>query len=175
MDRVGSRSIEISSVDVHIFYEMHKDKFTVPESRVAKQILITINPDFPENTRETALDRIQCIAEKARKKPKRFGHLARENSECPTAMQDGLLGVVKRGTLYPELDAALFSLEEGEVSEVIESEIGFHILLCEKITPQKIIPRVKAEKKIHQILTERARRACQKAWLEPLKERTNES
>lgn len=171
MDRVASRSVQINEVDVRIFYEMHKDKFTVPEKRTARQILITINPEFPENTRDAALERIQSIAEKARSKPKRFSRLARENSECPTAMQDGLLGDIKRGKLYPELDAELFSLVEGGVSEVIETELGFHILLCEKITPQKVIPRAKAEKKIRQILEERARLACQKAWLEPLKER----
>jgi peptidyl-prolyl cis-trans isomerase C len=175
MQRVGSRSVQVTDLDVRIFYEMHKDRFLVPEHRTARQILITINPDYPENTRDTAFERIQKIAEMASIKPKRFTRLARENSECPTAMHDGLLGNIKRGTLYPELDAALFSLKEGELSEVIETEIGFHILLCEKIVPEKMIPRVKAEQKIRQILQERARRACQKAWLEPLKERSNDS
>jgi peptidyl-prolyl cis-trans isomerase C len=175
MNRVGSRSAEINDVDVRIFYEMHKDKFAVPETRTTRHILITINPEFPENTREAALERINTLAERLQAKPKRFAQLARENSECPTAMQDGLLGDIKRGALYPELDAALFDMQEGDVSEVIESEVGLHILLCEKIKPEKATPRVKAEKKIRQHLEERARRACQKAWLEPLKEKSNDS
>lgn len=175
MERVALRTIQINDIDVSIFYEMHKEKFLVPEKRTARQILITINPQFPENIREKALDRISEIASKARAKPKRFSRLARENSECPTAMQDGLFGDIKRGTLYPELDSVLFSLQEGEVSDVIESEIGFHVLLCEKISPQKKISRTKVEKKIRQILEDRARRACQKAWLEPLKEKSNDS
>lgn len=175
MERIAARSPHINDIDVRIFYEMHKDKFLVPEKRTARHILITVNPEFPENTREAAIARITAIAERAQAKPKRFAKLARENSECPTAMQDGLLGEVKRGTLYPELDAVLFSLAEGEVSGVVESEIGLHVLLCEKISPQKQIPRIKAEKRIRQILQERARRACQKAWLEPLKEQSHDS
>lgn len=175
MERVASNSNQINDVDVRIYYEMHKDKFIVPEVRTARQVLITINPEFPENTREAALDRIHLIAEKVRLKPKKFARLARENSECPTAMQDGLLGDIKRGTLYPELDVELFSLPEGGVSEVVETEIGFHLLLCEKIKPEKVIPRAKADKKIRQILQERAHRACQKAWIESLKRRINDN
>ena len=166
MERVAARSPQINDIDVHIFYEMHKDKFITPEKRTARHILITVNPEFPENTRDMAFSRIQSLAQELQRKPKRFAKLARQNSECPTAMQDGLLGEVKRGTLYPELDAALFSLKEGEVSGIIETEIGFHIILCEKISPEKLIPKAKAEKRIRSTLEERARRACQKAWLE---------
>lgn len=175
MEIVSLNSLQVSDVDVRIFYELHKDRFAVPEKRTARHILITVNPEFPENVRETALERISLIAEKARAKPKRFSQLARENSECPTAMKDGLLGDIQRGVLYPELDAVLFSMQEGDVSEVVESEIGFHVLLCEKIKPGKITPRVKAEKKIRQVMQDRARHACQKAWLEPLKDTRNDS
>lgn len=175
MDLVASRSVKVSDLDVRIFYEMHKDRFVIPEQRKARQILITINPDYPENTREAALERLQVLAEKARIKPKRFGRLARENSECPTAMHDGLLGDIKQGTLYPELDTVLFALKEGEISEVVESEIGFHLLYCEKIAPEKAIPRAKAAARIRQLLEERARHACQKSWIESLKRRANEN
>ena len=175
MDRVGSRRIQINDVDISIFYEMHKDKFIVPEKRKARHILITINPDFPENVRDVALGRIKSIAEKAQAKPKLFARLANQHSECPTAMQDGLLGDIKRGVLFPELDTVLFTMQEGKVSDVVESELGFHVLLCEKITPKKIIPKSKVYSKIHQNLQERARRACQKAWLDTLKENGNDS
>jgi peptidyl-prolyl cis-trans isomerase C len=175
MEVVSLNSLQVSDVDVRIFYEFHKDRFTVPEKRTARHILITVNPQFPENVREVALERITTIAEKAYAKPKRFPQLARKNSECPTAMKDGLLGDIHRGVLYPELDAVLFSMQEGSVSEVVETEIGFHVLMCEKIKPGKITPRVKAEKKIQQIMQDRARHACQKAWLDQLKGNHNVS
>lgn len=175
MERVAARSPLISDIDVRIFYELHKQRFVLPEKRTARHILVTVNPDFPENTPEAARRRISEYADKARHKPKRFAALAREHSECPTALQDGLLGDVKRGELYPQLDAALFQLAEGEVSGVIETEVGLHILLCEKIHAGRLVPLAKAEQRIRQILEQRRRRACQKAWLEPLRGKTDDN
>jgi len=62
----------------------------------------------------------------------KFADLALKHSECPTALQGGVLGIVPRGKLYPELDAVLFSLKVGAVSDIVESEIGFHLLLCKQ-------------------------------------------
>ena len=62
-----------------------------------------------------------------------FTELAQRHSECPTAMQNGLLGRIKPGQLYRELDAVLFQMEEGEISEILESPIGLHLLMCEQI------------------------------------------
>ena len=70
---------------------------------------------------------MQEINAKLQKKPYKFAELALKHSECPTALQGGVLGIVPRGKLYPELDAVLFSIKAGEVSEIVESEIGFHL------------------------------------------------
>ena len=175
MERVAARTPVISDLDIRIFYELHKERFVLPEKRTTRHILVTINPDFPENTPEQARKRLQEYADQARRKPKRFTALAREHSECPTALQDGLLGDVKRGDLYPELDAVLFQLAEGEVSDLIETEVGLHILLCEKIHEGRLVPLAKAEPRIRQTLEQRRRRACQKAWLEPLRGNTDDN
>lgn len=175
MERVAARSPLISDIDVRIFYELHKQRFVLPEKRTARHILVTLNPDFPENTPEAARRRMREYADKARHKPKRFAALAREHSECPTALRDGLLGDVKRGELFPQLDAALFQLAEGEVSDIIETEVGLHILFCEKIHEGRLVPLAKAEQRIRKILDQRRRRACQKAWLEPLRGKTDDN
>ena len=85
-----------------------------------------------------------------------------------------MLGEVVRGTLYPELDAELFNMEEGEVSKVIETEMGFHILFCEKINKSITVPLSRARARIKQTLQERQRKACQKAWLDKVQEDTND-
>jgi peptidyl-prolyl cis-trans isomerase C len=175
MERVAARSPAISDLDVRIFYELHKDRFELPEKRSTRHILVTINPDYPENTPEQARQRLQEYADQARRKPKRFAALAREHSECPSALQDGLLGDVKRGDLYPELDAALFKLAEGEVSELIETEVGLHILLCEKIHRGRTLPFAKVEPRVREALEQRRRRVCQKAWLDPLRGNTDDN
>jgi peptidylprolyl isomerase/peptidyl-prolyl cis-trans isomerase C len=80
-------------------------------------------------------------------------------------LQGGVLGTVPRGKLYPELDEVLFNLKLGEVSEVVKSEIGFHVLLCKSIQKPKTLSLAKATPKIRQLMNDRARRTCQRAWL----------
>lgn len=165
LELVASRAPAISDADIGIYYHLHADQFNRPERREACHIFISINPDYPENTFERALRRAQELAEKLRKKPHRFADLALRHSECPTALQGGALGTVLHGTLYPELDEVLFKLKPGEVSDVVKSEIGFHVLLCKSIQKPETLSLAKATPKIRQLLKERARRTCQRAWL----------
>lgn len=168
LDRVSSKSVSISDMDIMIYYHMHYEKFKLPETRTARHILITINSDYEENQKHVAIQRMAKIRERLLKKTKRFSEQALKHSECPTAMNGGLLGRVRQGELYPELDAVLFSMKEGAVSEVIESEIGFHILFCEKIHSSGTATLKEARPKIQKLLEDRARRMCQKAWLNQL-------
>lgn len=165
LELVASRAPAISDVDIGIYYHLHADQFNRTERREVSHIFISINPDYPENTFDTALRRTQKLVEKLHKKPHKFADLALRHSECPTALQGGVLGTVPRGTLYPELDAVLFNLKQGEVSEVVKSEIGFHILLCKSIQKSETLSLAKATPKIRQLMKERARRTCQRAWL----------
>ncbi len=165
LDLVASRASAISETDIGIYYHLHAEQFHRPERREAGHIFISINPDYPENTHEMALMRAQEIAEKLHKKPHKFADLALRHSECPTALQGGILGVVPRGTLYPELDVVLFNLKSGEVSDVVQSEIGFHVLLCKRIDKHETLSLAKATPKIRQLMKERASRICQRAWL----------
>ena len=165
MQKVASQAATVNELDVQLFYEMHHDRFESPEIRVASHILITINPDFVENTREAALARMETLIEKLAGRGNRFHDFAKRYSECPTAMDGGKMGDVKRGQLYPELDAVLFGMQADEISPIIESEMGLHIMLCEKIKPGKRTPLAKAAPRIREILTARQQRNCQKAWL----------
>jgi peptidylprolyl isomerase/peptidyl-prolyl cis-trans isomerase C len=168
LELIASRAPAISEADIGIYYHLHAEQFHRPERREAAHIFISINPDYPENTFEAALIRAQELAEKLRKKPHLLPDLALRHSECPTALQGGVLGTVPRGTLYPELDAVLFNLKPGEVSEVVKSEIGFHVLLCKSIQKPETLSLAKATPKIRQLMNDRARRTCQRAWLASL-------
>ncbi|MFI3156158.1 MAG: nitrogen fixation protein NifM [Methylococcaceae bacterium] len=165
LELVAGRAPAVSDVDIGIYYQLHSDQFHRPERREACHIFISINPDYAENTIETALLRAQELAEKLRKKPHKFADLALRHSECPTALQGGVLGIVSRGTLYPELDEVLFQLKPGEVSEAVKSEIGFHVLLCKSIQKPETLSLAKATPKIRQLMNDRARRTCQRAWI----------
>lgn len=110
MQRVAANSAEVNELDVHLFYEMHHERFQTQESRVASHLLITINDDYPENTRDAALERIRQVAGKLADRGNRFEEFAKRYSECPSAMEGGKLGEVNRGQLYEGLDAVLFKV-----------------------------------------------------------------
>lgn len=168
LDKVGSRAEPVTSVDIELYYRLHQEKFNLPERRAVSHIFISINPDYPENTRLAALKRANDIHAKLHKKPHKFAELALKHSECPTALQGGDLGVVPRGKLYPELDAMLFKLKTGDISPVIESEIGWHILLCKQIHPAETLSLSKAAPKIRALMEERAKQDYIRRWLKTL-------
>ncbi|MDD2722891.1 MAG: nitrogen fixation protein NifM [Methylovulum sp.] len=165
LERVGSRAPDASEIEVGIYYHLHPEQFQKPEMREAGHIFISINPEYPENTREMARERLEEISAKLQKKPHKFAGLALKHSECPTALQGGVLGLVPSGKLYPELDAVLFKLKAGEISGIVESEIGFHLVLCKQIQKPESLSLQKATPKIRQFMKERAKRTCQRAWI----------
>ncbi len=168
LERVSARSQTISEVEIGLYYHSHPEKFYCPEQRTARHILISINPDFPENTRETALKRIEEIAEKLKRKSKKFSDLALKNSECPTAFNGGELGSLVAGKIHPELDVALFSLKENEISGVVETEVGFHLIQCLKISHAETMSLKTATPKIRAVMQERQKQIYQKEWLASL-------
>lgn len=168
LERVAAHAVQIDDVDVELYYHAHPEKFHCPEQRAARHILISVNPDFPENTPEMALKRITEIAEKLKRKPKKFADLALKNSECPTAFNGGELGSVVAGKLHPELDVALFALKENEISGVVETEAGLHLIQCLKITPPQTMSLKTATPKIRQLMQERQKQIYQKTWLASL-------
>ncbi|MBK1719084.1 nitrogen fixation protein NifM [Thiocystis violacea] len=170
MTRIGARVEPVTEIDERLFHELHRDRFTTPEQRRARHILITINDDYAENRREQARRRIEAVAAELNGRAEVFGAFAERHSECPTAMQQGNLGTLPPGRLYPELDTALFALGEGEVSGVLESEIGFHLLLCERIEPPRFISFEQARPRIRAILEARRRRDGQRAWIAGLRQ-----
>ncbi|MDD2801766.1 MAG: nitrogen fixation protein NifM [Methylobacter sp.] len=168
LEFVARNAPDINDVEIGIYYHLHAEQFNRPERREVCHIFISINPDYPENTEDMALVRAQEISEKLQKKPHKFADLALKHSECPTALQGGVLGTVSRGTLYPEIDEVLFNLKSGQVSAAVKSEIGFHVVLCKSIQKPETLSLAKATPKIRQLMKERARRTCQRAWIASL-------
>ena len=168
LDRVGSRAESVSDIDIELYYRLHQGKFNLPERRAVSHIFISINPDYPENTRLEALKRANDLHAKLHKKPFKFAELALKHSECPTALQGGELGIVPRGKLYPKLDTMLFKMKEGSISPVIESEIGWHILLCKQIFKAETLSLAKVAPKIRTLIQDRSKQEFIRAWLASL-------
>lgn len=168
MDRVCAGLEDISDTDAGLYYYNHLEKFDQPLSIEASHILITINPDFPENTPEAARKRLQEILKRVRKKPERFAEQALKHSECPTSLNGGRLGYVQKGLLFPELEAVLFAMNPGEFSEVVESEVGLHVLYCQAVHPAHRVALEEALPQLRAKLNNRRRKAHQRQWLAAL-------
>src|SRR5690606_29960784 len=95
-----------------------------------------------------------------------FADLAMRHSECPSALEGGLLGKVRRGQLYAALDEALFRLMPGEMSGIVESPLGFHLLHCDEVIPARVIGFDEAAPIIRRRLQDKARREALRALLE---------
>lgn len=126
----------VSDTDAELFYRLNPERFARPERRTVRHILITYTTP-PERAAAVAL--LDDLAAQLRAGAD-FADLALRHSQCPTALQDGLVGSVPRGQLFPPLDAALFSMAAGEISAVVETEVGLHLLRCDAILPADTIP-----------------------------------
>jgi nitrogen fixation protein NifM len=165
LDRVAGEGDEVGETDVEIYYLLHRDRFLRPESRTFRHILVTINEDLPGSDRASARDRINAIRERVVKSPTRFGEQALKHSECPTALSHGQLGTVKRGQLFAELETVAFALPPGEISAVVESPLGFHLLQCVAVHAESLLPLDAVRSAIRERISESRRRASQKAWI----------
>lgn len=170
LEKIGTRAEPVSDMDVELYYQYHPEQFRRPETRLARHILITINDTIADNKRAAAHKRISEIAARLAKETQRFEEQALKHSECPTALDGGKLGDLPRGKLYPELDKALFEMQAGEVSGVLESELGFHVLRCDAITEASVLGFDQAKQHIRKLMQAKRKRACQQGWVKELLE-----
>lgn len=156
---------EADELDARLYYQTHRNDFELPETRSASHLLITINPDFPENTRRNARQRIETLRAEIEREPVRWTELTQRHSECPTALQGGRLGRLRPGALYPTLDRALFALPGVGLSKVLNSPLGLHLLRCERIHPARVIEEQRALPRIRALLTQRRQAEYERRWL----------
>lgn len=165
LEQVAAATPAVSETEVEIFYLQHLDRFRKPETRSLRHILITVNDAMPGSTRDAALAKIEAIRERLLKDVGRFSEQALKHSECPTAMNGGLLGKVPRGKLYAEVETVAFELAAGELSIIVESELGFHLVLCDSVDPASTVPLAEVRERVREHLAGSRHAAAQKAWI----------
>ena len=165
LDKVASATPPVSAVDAEIYYRLHPEAFDRPEARRLRHILITFNNAQEKTKAAATLEMLRSSLKNA----ENFSSAALRHSQCPTAMDGGRLGVVKRQQLYVELEPASFALNEGEISAVLESPIGLHILRCDEILPSGMLAFGEVREKIIERLSDKRRREAQRDWIKSLR------
>ena len=140
MDAV-KKNIAVSDADLRSYYEQNKARFGTPEERRASHILITSSAGAPAAERDKARARATELLAEVRKAPATFAAVARKNSQDPgSAEKGGDLGFVARGAMVKPFEDAMFALKKGDISDVVESEFGFHVIHLDDIKPSVVQP-----------------------------------
>jgi len=140
--------VSVSDAEVEQFYKANEKRFVTPEQRTASHILITKAPGAKPAEEAAAKAKAEAVLAEVRKNPADFAAIAKAQSQDPgSAGQGGDLGVVEKGLFAKPVEDAIYSLKEGEVSGIVASEFGFHIIKVTAIKPsqQKPLEAAKAE------------------------------
>ena len=164
LERVAAAVAAVSVVDAEIYYRLHPEAFDRPEARRLRHILITFNNAKEKAKALATLESLRTSLTGC----EQFAQAALRHSQCPTAMDGGVLGLVKRNQLYAELEPAAFALEADEISPVLESPIGLHILRCDEIMPSGMLPFAEVCDRIIERLNDKRRREAQRDWIKSL-------
>ncbi len=125
-------AINVSDEDVAAFYSENPDLFTKPDKIHTRHILFRVEPGAGAAQREAAREKAVAAHERA-VAGEDFAALAVELSEGPNASNGGDLGFTARGQMVKSFDDAVWVLDVGEISDVVESDLGYHVIKVEEI------------------------------------------
>jgi len=137
-DTIKSR-IEVSDADAQAYYEQNKARFSTPEERRARHILIPLQEDGKSEDDQKA--KAEKLLAQVKANPSSFSELARENSsDTGSAAQGGDLGFFGKGAMVEAFENAVFSQKKGEVSDLVKTQFGFHIIEVTDIRGGEVQP-----------------------------------
>ena len=122
-------TITLLEQDLRTYYEQNLQRLAGQEQRRASHILITAAKEAPAAERDQARAKAQDLLAQLRKSPKSFADLARKHSQDPgSAAKGGDLDYFARGAMVKPFEDAVFGMKDGDISDVVESDFGFHII-----------------------------------------------
>ena len=151
MEAEVANATPATDADAQDFYTKNPEKFQQPESVRASHILL-MTKDKDEAAKKAAKTKIDELLKRARA-GEDFAALAKANSEDGSASQGGDLGPFPRGQMVPEFDKVAFSLKPGEISEVVTTEFGYHIIKLTEKKEGSIIPLEQVKSQVLEYLT----------------------
>nr|WP_217344733.1 SurA N-terminal domain-containing protein [Noviherbaspirillum sp. L7-7A]MBV0878910.1 SurA N-terminal domain-containing protein [Noviherbaspirillum sp. L7-7A] len=128
--------VSVSDADIKSYYEQNAKRYTTEEQRRASHILITAPKEAPAKERNAAKAKAETLLAQLRKNPGDFAKLAKENSQDPgSAERGGDLDFFGKGMMVKPFEDAAYKLRKGEISDVVESEFGYHIIQVTDVKP----------------------------------------
>jgi len=137
--------VTVAESEIKTWYESHKDRYQQAEERHASHILIMAKSG---EEKAKAKAKVEEVLKEVNKAPAKFSELAKQYSQdTGSAQTGGDLGYFGRGAMVKPFEDTVFKLKDGEISGVVESEFGFHIIKLTGVKSAKVrsIDEVRAE------------------------------
>ena len=163
--------VAVSDAEVKAWYEAHLSRYQQQEERRASHILITLAAGASDAEKAKAKAKAEEVLKDVQRNPTKFAELARQHSQDPgSAANGGDLGFFGRGMMVKPFEEAVFKQKQGELSGLVQSDFGFHIIKVTGIKEgkQKKLDEVRAE-----IEGELKRQGAQKRYAEAAEAFTN--
>lgn len=131
--------INVSDADIKSYYEQNAKHYGVAEQRRASHILIGVSKDASDAEKAAAKAKAEQLLATLHKHPQEFAKLAKENSsDTGSAERGGDLDFFGKGMMVKPFEDAAFKLKQGELSDLVQSDYGFHIIKVTAIKPASI-------------------------------------
>jgi peptidyl-prolyl cis-trans isomerase C len=170
IDTYMAEKATVSGEEIKAFYENHPSLFKQPEQVRASHILIKIGPQADEGKRAEAQKKIKEIQQKL-KKGEDFATLAKALSEGPSKAKGGDLGYFSRGRMVKSFEEAAFALRPNEVSDIVETKFGYHLIKVIEKKPETTIAFEDAKDKLGQYLKQQKVQEEVNIYVHKLKEK----
>jgi peptidyl-prolyl cis-trans isomerase C len=158
----------VSDAEIRDFYEKNPDKFKQPEGVRASHILIPVPQGADDAAKKAAKAKAQAVLKKV-KAGGDFAKLAQENSSDGSAQQGGDLGFFTRGQMVGPFDSAAFSMKPGEISDLVETQFGFHIIKVTEKKEASTLPLEQVTERVREFLAGQRKQERGQAFINALK------
>jgi nitrogen fixation protein NifM len=168
VNKACSSVSEPTEDEVVAFYEAHKEEYVAEEQVLCQHILVkTEENDLPE-VKSAALEKILAIKQRIADGGD-FAEEAKKHSDCPSGKEGGSLGWFGRGMMVPEFDKAAFEMAKGQVSDVVTTQFGYHIIYKADCRGGEALTLVDVDDQIKDLLRHEARGRAMDVYMEELR------
>ena len=170
IEKEFGQKITVSDKETKAYYHNHLDSFKQPEQVHASHILIKVDPQADESQKAEARKKLEKVREEL-KKGEDFATLAKEFSQGPSSAKGGDLGYFSRGQMVKPFEDAAFALKPGEVSDIVETKFGYHLIKVTEKKPATTIAYADIKDRLQQYLKQEKVRKELSQYIEKLKEK----
>ena len=170
IEKQVAQKVEVSEKEAKDYYDGNPGLFEQPQRVRARHILVKVDPQADKSKKAEARKTIEKVQERL-KKGETFSSLAEELSECPSGKKGGDLGYFSKGQMVKPFEEAAFGLETGQVSDIIETRFGYHLIELLDKKEASIIPFEEAKDRLTEQLKQQKIREKITEYVSGLRER----